>query len=346
MKINHFQNRDIKISPIGLGCWSFGNGDYWGSMDQNNVNSIVSRAFELGVNYFDTAEVYNDGDSEFALGIALKEIRNKVLIGSKISPNNANPKIAKKYFEKSLKRLNTDYIDIYMLHWPINHRSLLHYTSNKNDLNYKYDVNDVFDVFENLKSEGKIMNYGVSNFGKLQLNKISKEYTPVVNELPYSILSRAIEYEIIDECNTKGIGIIGYMPLMQGLLTGKYENIENFPKNRARTRHFNSKHNQKSRTTEEGFELETFSLLKKLNQIAKEINIPLHILALKWCQHKINCTLVGARSIFQLEENVSSIKYSMSPNIYSKIMEISEELKNLLGNNPDLYENKNNQRIY
>ena len=189
MNINHFHNSDIKISPIGLGCWSFGNGDYWGPVDQNNVNSIVSRAFELGVNYFDTAEVYNDGESELALGIALKKIRKKVLIGSKISPNNANPKIAKEYFEKSLKRLNTDYIDIYMLHWPINHRSLLHYTKNKNDLNYKYDVNDVFDVFENLKSEGKIMNYGVSNFGKLQLNKISNEYTPVVNELPYSILS-------------------------------------------------------------------------------------------------------------------------------------------------------------
>ena len=78
--------------------------------------------------------------------------------------------------------------------------------------------------------------------------------------MPYNILSRAIEYDILEECYQKGIKVIGYMPLLQGLLSGKYQNLKSFPKNRARTRHFDSRHNQKSRTGENGFELETTNL--------------------------------------------------------------------------------------
>ena len=339
-------NNKIYISKLGLGCWSFGGGEYWGPMKQSVVNNIVRRAFELGINYYDTAEVYNEGKSELALGIALNCIRNKVLIGSKISPKNADPKHAVTFLEKSLKRLKTDHIDIFMLHWPINYRSILHYTKGSNKLNYKYNINDVFEEFEKIKKEGKIINYGVSNFGKKQLNEISKEFKPIVNELPYNKLSRAIEYDILEECDQKGIKVIGYMPLLQGLLSGKYQNLKSFPKNRARTRHFDSRHNQKSRTGENGFELETTNLLKKLNQISCNYNVPLNVLALKWCQNNVNCTIVGARSVSHLEDNLSFKNLILSKTKYDKINQISEDLKRLLGNNPDLYEGKNNQRIF
>ena len=90
-------NNTFMLPKLGIGCWSFGGGDYWGHQNQNDVNDVVNNAYENGINYFDTAEVYNNGNSEISLGIATKNIRKKIIIGTKISPNHRQPKLIKHY---------------------------------------------------------------------------------------------------------------------------------------------------------------------------------------------------------------------------------------------------------
>ena len=97
----------LELPALGIGCWSFGGGDYWGHQEQRDVDSVVSAAIEMGCTYFDTAEVYNDGRSESALGQALKGRRTRVLIGSKVSPNNTSPKTLRAHCDDSLRRLGT-----------------------------------------------------------------------------------------------------------------------------------------------------------------------------------------------------------------------------------------------
>src|SRR5690606_5455375 len=129
MEYREIKNGDLKLSIIGTGCWSFGGGEYWGSQDQNDVNDVVHASVGFGINYFDTAEAYNDGRSETSLGIAMKGIpRDKLVIGTKVSPSNCYRDTLIEHCEGSLRRLETDYIDIYMIHWPIHPHSIRHFT--------------------------------------------------------------------------------------------------------------------------------------------------------------------------------------------------------------------------
>ena len=156
----------LELPVLGIGCWSFGGGDYWGDQNQKDVDSIVAAALEMGCNYFDAAEVYNDGRSESALGQALKGRRTEAILGSKISPHNADPATLRSHCEASLKRLGTDYIDLYMVHWPINPVALEHYTDQEADEKALPSTDAAFRTLTDLREEGKIRHIGVSNFGE------------------------------------------------------------------------------------------------------------------------------------------------------------------------------------
>ena len=111
----------LRLPLLGVGAWSFGKSsdDYWGEQSQREAEAVVARAIDLGCAYFDTAEGYNDGRSESALGKLLRGRRDQVLIGTKISPANTRPEALRQHCAASLARLQTDYIDVYMVHWPI-----------------------------------------------------------------------------------------------------------------------------------------------------------------------------------------------------------------------------------
>src|SRR4026207_2327843 len=116
------------LSVLGLGCWSFGGGEYWGPVEQSDVDAVVRRAFELGITYFDPTERDSDGRSEASLGRALRGApRDQVVIGTKVSPAHVQPDVLPGRCEASLRRLGTDYIDIYMVHWPITLHSIRHF---------------------------------------------------------------------------------------------------------------------------------------------------------------------------------------------------------------------------
>ncbi len=298
---------DLKLSIIGAGCWAFGGGEYWGDQNQKDVDEVVKRSVELGINYFDTAEAYNDGRSEESLGQAIKGLpREKLIIGTKISPSNAYPNTFIKHCEASLQRLCTDYIDLYMVHWPIHPHSIRHFTEDEDIINNPPATEDAFKTLVKLQKQGKIRYIGVSNFAKSALEQaLSFRAGIIVNELPYSLLTRTIEKEALPYCRENNVGVIGYMTLLQGLLADIYPTLSNVPVWQRRTRHFNCKSCELCRHGEDGAEEETNQALESIREIMRETGKTMPEIAVKWALsgEGITCALVGARNVKELEAN-------------------------------------------
>jgi myo-inositol catabolism protein IolS len=324
----------IALSGLGIGCWSFGGDseDYWGPQDQRDAASVVSAALDSGINYFDTAELYNDGRSEESLGRAMIGRRHEAIIGTKVSPAHTEPATLRQHCEASLRRLGTDYIDIYMVHWPIT----------------RYSVEDAFATLMALRDEGKIRAIGVSNHGVQQLGDVVSTGAPiVVNQLYYNLLSRAIEVEILPLCRELRLGVIAYMPLQQGLLTGKYRSADEMPWIRTRTRHFQSIR-RGSRHGEAGAEAQIFAVLEGIRSLAdQKLQIPMAQLALAWTLARpgITCVLVGARTAEQVMENTAASQVTLSPDIIKQLDRLTEPVLRDLGSNADYWESGENSRI-
>lgn len=346
MKKRLCKNSGLELSILGTGCWTFGGGDYWGDQNQKDVNNVVQESINMGINYFDTAEAYNEGRSESSLGEAIVGIpRDKLLIGTKISPSNCYKTTLVEHCEASLKRLKTDYIDIYMVHWPIHPHSIRHFTKDIQIIENPPKISDAMETLQELKQQGKIRNFGVSNFSRNRLINLPLEEI-AVNELPYNLLCRAIEYDALPLCEEKGIGVIGYMALLQGILADIYPSLEDIPVWQRRTRHFNSKSTKECRHGEEGVEKETNSVLKGLRKISKETGLSMAEIAIKWILEKpaITCTLVGSRNVSELKANVKSVHSSLSKEIKAELDRITLPVMEKLGNHFDYYESAENDR--
>ncbi|MFT7159509.1 MAG: myo-inositol catabolism protein IolS [Bacteroidia bacterium] len=348
MKYRKIDNADISLSLFGLGCWAFGGGDYWGANhEQSQVNEVVHRAVDLGVNFFDTAEVYNEGRSESSLGLAMQGIpRDKFIVGSKILPANCYPDKVAQHCEASLNRLKTDYIDIYMLHWPIHPHSIRHSTNDENVINNPPELSDALEALLKLKEEGKIRHIGVSNHSAIRLNTFPEEVNVVVNQLAYNLLCRAGEYEILPYCKKNGIGVIGYMSLLQGILADVYADIESIPFLMKRTRHFDSRQNNLSRHGELGFEKETADALNDIRKIAKDSGVSMADLAIKWAvaHDAISTSLVGVRGVKRLEANITAVNEALDFQLVNELNAVTDTLKEKLGNHVDYWESKENDR--
>lgn len=339
---------DLYLSVLGLGCWQFGGGSYWGEQSQKDVQEVVDHALALGINYFDTAEVYNNGESEKSLGLALKGKRNQAIIGGKIPPHKLYPADIRKHCEDSLKRLQTDYIDLYMVHWPINQLALQHYTSDKNILSQPPSTQEAYDTLAALQKEGKIRYIGISNHGINQMDEVrATGVQTVANEMAYNLFSRGIEEGILPYCEKNGLGIIAYIPLLQGLLSGKYRKAEDVKPLLARTRHYHHSRGLDARHGEEGAEKELFQALHDIEHLAKELHVDMAALSMAWMiSHQgITSTIVGSRNLIQLETNVQAARYKLDPEVVNKLNEITEPVLKKLGNNPDYWENRNRSRI-
>jgi aryl-alcohol dehydrogenase-like predicted oxidoreductase len=320
------------LPVLGIGCWAFGGGDYWGAQDQCDVDAVVSSALEQGANYFDTAEGYNEGRSEEALGIALKGRRQKAIIGTKVSPTNTQPSVLRRHCEASLRRLQCDQIDLYMVHWPITDNS----------------VEDAFATLQALQAEGKIAAIGVSNHGVRQLGEVFATGARVsVNQVCYNLLSRAIEVDLVTFCAQHSLGILAYMPLLQGLLTGKYQSADQMPSSRTRTRHFRGDR-LGSRHGGSGAEAESFAAVDGIREIAAELQIPMSQLALAWILHQpaITCVLAGIRTANQLEENLAGAGLKLAPTVIDRLNQLTAPLLKILGPSPDYYQSNQNGRIW
>ena len=333
------------LPALGLGCWQFGGGDYWGDQNQSDVNQVVRRAIDLGVTYFDTAEVYNVGRSETSLGEALQGIaRDKLIIGSKISPSNTAPTALVNHCEASLKRLRTDYIDLYLVHWPITPAAIAHFTEEKGCPS----VPEAFATLMELRAQGKIRFIGVSNFGMRPLREALDTGAEIaVNELPYNLLARAIEHEILPFCRQNGICVIGYMALHQGVLADIYPTLENVPVWQRRTRHFNAaRAGDLCRHKGEGAEKETNEALDSIRAICKTHGMSMPEAAIRWAMANpaISCVLAGSRNVRELEMNVAAAVRPLPAEIVNELRDATDALLAVLGRSFDYYEHPSNDR--
>jgi len=339
---------NLKLSALGVGCWSFGGGDYWGQTDQKDVDAVVRRSVELGINYFDAAEAYNGGRSEESLGRAVKGMpRDQLVIGTKVSPSNCSARTLPQHCEASLSRLGLDYVDLYMIHWPIHPHSIRHFTNDEATIRNPPTVEEAFDTLAKLKEQGKIRHMGVSNFGPVQLEEALRIRPDIIaNQLVYSLLTRAIELESLPQCRQLGVGVIGYMTLLQGLLANLYPTLADVPPHQARTRHFHRSRSPLSRHGEEGAEEETNAALAGIRMIARECGMSMAEVAIKWALsgRGITCCLVGARSVRKLEENVRAAEQPMPAGITERLNRFTQAILDKLGNSLDCYESFENDR--
>jgi myo-inositol catabolism protein IolS len=320
---------DIKISVIGMGCWPLIGGDNWGSQDEGDSIAALETAVDCGVNFFDTAEGYGDGYSETVLGNAFARRRKDVVIASKVSRAHLDPAELRAACEASLRRLQTDYLDLYQIHWPAK------------DQPFEQTAR----ALEQLQKEGKIRAFGVSNFGVGDLGDWLATSTSASNQLPYSLLFRAIEFEIQPLCVREGLGILCYCPLAQGLLTGKFSSVDEVPEGRARTRHFSSSRPQ-ARHGEAGFESKTFEAIERISGICQGLGKSMVEVSLAWLAHQqgVASVLAGARRVEQVRQNAQAGDIRLGPEILRQLREATDALKQAMGRNADLWQSESRMR--
>lgn len=322
MQLRRLGESELKVSEVSMGCWGIGGGDVWGNQEKQDALEAIRVALDSGINFFDTAEAYGDGASEELVGKALEGRRDEAIIGTKVSPDNLAPADLRKSCEDSLRRLKTDYIDVYYIHWP----------------NRKIPLEDTLGEMEKLKEEGKIRTIACSNFGVEDLQELLEHGRVEANQLPYSLLWRAIEHELQPLCVENNIGITAYSPLVHGLLTGKFDGPDDVPAGRARTRHFSS-NRPKARHGVEGAEEKTFNTIEQIETISREAGLDITKVAISWVssQKGVSSVVVGARNPEQVKNNVKGAQLSLTSDIKERLAEVTRELKRQFGKDPDMW---------
>ena len=338
----------LRLPVVGLGCWAFGGGEYWGAQSQDDVDDVVHAALDLGITYFDSAEAYNGGASETSLGRALAGRRAQALVGTKVNPSNASPASLRAHCEASLQRLGTDWIDLYMVHWPLNASAIKHFTDDPQLQAHPPDLGQALATLEALKAEGKIRHWGVSNFGVRQLEEVAAlGFQPAADELAYNLLMRAIEAEVLPWCQERGVGVLGYSALMQGLLSGKFTSIDELPPARTRTRHFAGTR-KGSRHGGPGVEAEVLAAVQEIAAVATALDVPMGDLSIAWAvaNPAVTCTIVGCRNRRQLEENVRALAIALTPEVKARLDRATEVVLTRLGPHIDYYQSVAESRSF
>ena len=330
MQYRPLGNSDMNVSVIAFGAWQLGDTNYWGEDAETDADAVVRTAIDSGINLFDTAEMYGDGASERALGQALGSRRDEVFIASKVWPDNCAPDKLRASCEASLKNLGTDCLDLYQVHWPCR------------DVPFA----ETFGAMARLRDEGKIRYIGVSNFGKVDLEEWLTGGEAVSDQIGYNMIFRAPEYKVIPACKHAGVGVLAYMPLMQGLLAGRYENIEDIPPPRRRSRHF-SKDRDGAMHNEAGCEALLLETLRELKIFAGRMQVSLAALTLAWllAQPGVTSAILGARKPAQLERNLAAANVRIDPAAMAELNEITGMLKFNLGANPDMWRTGDEIRV-
>lgn len=342
MKYSNIPNTDIKVSKICLGSMT------WGEQNtEAEGHEQLDYAFEQGVNFIDTAELYSipgrketQGNSERIIGTWLKnKKREDLVIASKIAgpnpglsyirePQQYTKKLILETVDKNLERLQTDYIDVYQLHWPdrnVNFFGNLNYKHNPNE-QWEDKIAELVEAMDELIQQGKIRHYGLSNetpWGTMRhLNEADKKGLSRCKTMqnPYSLLNRSYEVAMAEVSMREKVGLLAYSPLGFGVLTGKYFN-NNLPE-ASRLKLFPN-YNRYSNT-------EAMSLAKKYYDLSNEIGISPTHLALAFINQQpfVTGNIIGATKMEQLKENISSIDIELSDDILKKIDEIHKTQPN------------------
>jgi len=305
-------NTDLNISPVAFGAWAIG-GWMWGGSDRKDALDAIRRSVEKGMTTIDTAPVYGFGLSEEIVGEAVKGMREKVQILTKYGlswntqrgefffasrHNSGKPVNIHRYSDKrqvireceaSLKRMKIDYIDLYQIHWP----------------DPTTPVEETMQAIIRLKEKGKIREAGVCNYDVTLMQAAAGMVNLASNQVPYSMVRRDIEKEVVPWCTSHDVGILAYSPLQRGLLTGKIKPDYLFSEGDSRpsTPHFSLSNI-----------IRTNKFLDQIRPLAAEKGVSLSQLVIRWTiqQPGITAALVGARNPDQVEDNAGAMLFELS----------------------------------
>jgi aryl-alcohol dehydrogenase-like predicted oxidoreductase len=291
-------NSDLWISRLGLGTWAIGGGNNpygWGAQNDDDSIRTIQKAIDLGINWIDTAKGYGHGHSEEIVGQALKGRRDKVIIATKCGIlwkedgsdiyGHLKASSIKAEAESSLRRLQTDVIDLYQIHWPLPDE----------------DIEEGWQAISDLIAEGKVRFGGVSNFNVAQMKRIAPIHDLTSLQPPYSMIKTDIEAEILPYCGKHNIGVVVYSPMQAGLLSGKFtvERAASLPADDWR------KGDPNFNDPILSINLET---VEKMKDIAMQHGVSMAVLAIAWTlRHpQVTAAIVGARRPSQIEETVKA----------------------------------------
>jgi len=285
----------VKLSPICLGTMMFG-----GQTSADESTRIMHQALDLGINFFDTADIYNAGQSEIVVGQAIAGRREKVVLATKgrgpmgEGPNDSGASRLHmvRALEASLKRLNTDSVDIYYVHTP----------------DYTVPIEETLRALDDMVRSGKVRYIACSNFRTWRLmealwtsDRLNLNRFACVQPL-YNIVNRDIEVELLPMCKAYGVGVVSYSPLARGILTGKYKTGEPFPAGSRAAR--NDKRMLQAELREASFDV-----AEELRRHCDKKKVTMSQFALAWCLANpiITSVIIGPRTTEQFDDNVTCL---------------------------------------
>jgi aryl-alcohol dehydrogenase-like predicted oxidoreductase len=304
-------NSDLEVSVLAFGAWAIG-GWMWGGADSKEAVEALETAIDNGMTTIDTASVYGFGLSEELVGKAIKGKRDKVQVLTKFGmswkgtkgeyffdskDNSGNTVKIYKHSSKekviedcdsSLKRLNTDYIDLFQIHWP----------------DGTTPVSETMEALDILIGKGKIRAGGVCNYSAQLVNEAQSVFSLASNQVPYSMVNRKIEEEIVPICIEKNIGILAYSPMQRGLLTGRIKAGHQF--NEGDTRPSTPYYKEPNLT-------KILTIVEKMRPVAENHNATIAQVVLNWTMNRpgITCVLAGARNRGQVLENTGTAGFKL-----------------------------------
>ena len=323
MRYRRLGRTDMEVSVICQGGWSIAGGRTWGHQDRGDSVAAIRAALDSGINFFDTAEAYGAGESERIFGEVLAGRRKEVILATKVAREHLRARQVKRCCTDSLRRLRTDYIDLYQVHWP----------------NPDVPLAETMEAMEQLRAEGKVRAVGVSNFGAGYLAELLDLGRVEANQVCYSLLWRAVEHEIQPLCAAGNVSILCYSPLCQGLLTGKFATPDDVPAGRARMRLF-SGDRPESRHGGPGCEELMFEAIGRVRRISEGLGRPMAQVALAWLLGRagVASVIAGGRSARQVRENAAAGDLELPAEAVERLAEAAEPLKARVGTNADLWQ--------
>jgi aryl-alcohol dehydrogenase-like predicted oxidoreductase len=316
MKTRKLGDTDLDMTIIGFGTWAIGGGNWgmgWGDQDERDSIAAIHEGLDQGINWIDTAHAYGFGESEEVVGKAVREYGGDVMVATKcgVLPNEdrspyrlISRKTILEEVEGSLRRLQTDCIDLYQLHWP----------------EPPENVEEGWQTLLDLKQQGKIRWAGVCNFYEENLTRAEALGHVSSIQPQYSILDRRVEAGVVEWCREKNTGFLGYSPMHSGLLTGKVsrEWYDGLPRNDWR------KHKEGHPVTQylqEPHMDHFLAFVDELRSIAGESGHTVGQLAVSWVlsHSEVTSTIVGARRPGQISETAQAADWELSSNELERI---------------------------
>jgi aryl-alcohol dehydrogenase-like predicted oxidoreductase len=327
MQYRQLGESPVKVSAITFGAWAIG-GWMWGGSDARDAVAAIRTALDLGITSIDTAPIYGFGLSEELVGEALAGVdRSQVQILTKYGMRwdstqgtlamtsqdaHGRPVPIHKFAgkqsviqecEDSLRRLRTDYIDLYQIHWP----------------DVTTPIEETMEAVARLIEQGKVLASGVSNYSAAQMEIAESTLEQASNQVPYSMVERSIEAELVPYCLDHNKSILAYSPLQRGLLTGKIGNDYQFEAgdHRPNTKHFRADNRQKIN-----------DFLDQIRPIAEDHHVTLGQLVINWTirQPAIATALVGARNPQQVRENAKALDFRLSTEEMHQINQLLDQV--------------------